>query len=62
MAASSRTEAAEDILDEDTAAVADDDVFLPRLAADPAEPDDADNGGSVRRRTRRGSSRRRTRP
>ena len=63
VAASARTDAADDHLGVDTVPGTDDDDFVPSLVADAHDTDgDDDSGGSVRRRTRRGSSRRRTRP
>jgi ribonuclease E len=63
VAASSRTDAADEGAIDVEPRLVDDDDLVPSLVAEAHDGDDEDeNGGSVRRRSRRGSSRRRTRP
>jgi ribonuclease E len=64
VAASTRTDAAEEVFDVDVPSRTEEEDLITEITVDGAEVDDEDgeSGSSVRRRTRRGSSRRRTRP
>jgi ribonuclease E len=63
VAASTRTDDAEEAVIDVEPRIIDDDDLVPSLVVDAHDGDEDDeSGGSVRRRTRRGSSRRRTRP